>query len=86
MLFVVLMACACELANGANFSLVPHCNAFNNGFMTAIVGAFGNVGGILMALMFRFFPTQAFSQAWWVAGVFCMAVNALLGFLPVPKY
>lgn len=48
MALVVLMAIFCEAANGANFALVPHCNSFNNGFMTGLVGAFGNLGGIFL--------------------------------------
>lgn len=80
-----LMAVFCELANGANFALVPHCNSFNNGVMTGIVGAFGNVGGICFALIFRFSPLQSYSQAWWISGIFAMVVNGLIGFLRVPK-
>lgn len=53
MALVVLMALFCEMANGTNFSLVPHCNAFNNGVMSGLVGASGNLGGIIFALIFR---------------------------------
>jgi NNP family nitrate/nitrite transporter-like MFS transporter len=42
------------MANGANFSLVPHCNVYNNGVMSGLVGGFGNVGGIFYALIFRY--------------------------------
>lgn len=33
MIFVILMAITSEMANGAIFSLVPHCNSSNNGVM-----------------------------------------------------
>jgi hypothetical protein len=33
-----------EMGNGANFALVPHCNAHNNGVMSGLVGAMGNAG------------------------------------------
>lgn len=49
---IALMAIFCEMANGANFSLVPHCNPFNNGVMSGLVGGFGNLGGIFFALIF----------------------------------
>ncbi|KAF5334644.1 hypothetical protein D9611_011951 [Ephemerocybe angulata] len=70
-----------ELGNGANFALVPHCNAYNNGVMSGIVGAAGNTGGILFTLIFRMQP----AKAWWIMGVVCVAINAGLAVIPVPK-
>jgi len=81
---VALMAIFCEMANGANFSLVPHANSFNNGVMNGIVGAFGSLGGIFYALIFRYHSTQAFAKAWWISGVFAMAVNFFCIFIPSP--
>lgn len=83
--FVVLMAVFCEMANGANFALVPHCNSFNNGVMSGIVGAMGNLGGILFALIFRFHSANGFTEAMWISGAFAMGVNFLCGFIPAPK-
>jgi NNP family nitrate/nitrite transporter-like MFS transporter len=71
-----------ELGNGANFSLVPHCNSFNNGVMSGLVGGFGNLGGIIFALIFRF--QTAPGKAFWVVGAMCMAINILLLPIPVP--
>ncbi|KAJ3504172.1 hypothetical protein NLJ89_g8076 [Agrocybe chaxingu] len=73
-----------ELGNGANFALVPHCNPYNNGVMSGIVGSFGNLGGIVFAIIFRF-QTQA-GQAFWIMGVLCVALNAILLPIKVPKY
>ncbi|KAG6852834.1 hypothetical protein C0991_008707 [Blastosporella zonata] len=73
-----------ELANGANFALVPHCNSYNNGVMSGIVGSFGNLGGIFFALIFRF-QTKA-GKAFWIMGIICTSLNALLFAIPVPKY
>ncbi|KDR71729.1 hypothetical protein GALMADRAFT_270867 [Galerina marginata CBS 339.88] len=56
-----------EFGNGANFSLVPHCNAYNNGVMSGIVGSFGNLGGIVFALVFRFVPQVG--KSFWIMGV-----------------
>lgn len=65
---MVILACFDEIANGANFSLVPHCNPGSNGFMTGIVGAMGNLGGIWFALIFRYQPTP-FGKAFWIGGI-----------------
>ncbi|KAG6810698.1 hypothetical protein H0H92_010697 [Tricholoma furcatifolium] len=73
-----------ELGNGANFALVPHCNSYNNGAMSGIVGSFGNLGGIVFALVFRFQP--ATGKAFWIMGAMCAAINAVLVVIPVPKY
>lgn len=82
MAFVVIMAWFNELANGANFSLVPHCNSYNNSVMRGLVGAFGNLGGMMFALMFRF--QQGQGVAWVSAGVFALAINAILVLFPSP--
>ncbi|KAF8887007.1 putative high affinity nitrate transporter [Gymnopilus junonius] len=72
-----------ELGNGANFSLVPHCNPYNNGVMSGIVGSFGNLGGVIFALVFRFVPQVG--KAFWIMGVISMAVNVILIPIPVPE-
>jgi NNP family nitrate/nitrite transporter-like MFS transporter len=81
--FVVLMAFCNEFANGANFSLVPHCNSYNNGVMSGLVGGFGNLGGIFYALIFRFRPHQG--VAWVISGILALVVNAVLIFFPSPN-
>jgi MFS transporter, NNP family, nitrate/nitrite transporter len=63
------MAVFNEMANGANFSLTPHTSPYSNGLMTGLVGAFGNMGGVFFALIFRYCPANAFSKAWWISGV-----------------
>ncbi|KAG6847502.1 hypothetical protein H0H93_007691 [Arthromyces matolae] len=73
-----------EFGNGANFALVPHCNSYNNGVMSGIVGSFGNLGGIIFALIFRFQTTSG--KAFWIMGAMCAAINAILVVIPVPKY
>ncbi|KAF9007402.1 nitrate transporter [Cyathus striatus] len=79
-----LAAIFSELGNGANFALVPHCNSYNNGVMSGLVGSFGNLGGIIFALVFRF-QTEV-GKAFWIMGVICIAINVLLIAVPVPKY
>jgi len=74
-----------ELGNGANFALVPHCNPYNNGVMSGIVGSFGNVGGIIFALVFRF-QTADEGRAFWIMGIICLVLNVVLIPISVPKY
>ncbi|KAK7682148.1 hypothetical protein QCA50_014735 [Cerrena zonata] len=80
----VLLAIANEAGNGANFALVPHCNPAYNGFMSGFVGAMGNLGGIIFALIFRF-QSRPFGKAFWVSGVVAAVINILLAVVPVPK-
>lgn len=81
---MILTAAVDELGNGANFSLVPHCNPSSNGVMTGIVGAMGNLGGVWFALMFRFQPSP-FGKAFWIAGVVTMVTSVLLVVIRVPR-
>ncbi|TCD62455.1 hypothetical protein EIP91_006882 [Steccherinum ochraceum] len=81
----ILTAVVNEIANGVNFSLVPHCNPSSNGFMSGFVGAMGNVGGVFFALIFRFQPTP-FGKAFWISGILAAAVNILIAAIPLPKH
>lgn len=81
----VILAIFNEVANGANFSLVPHCNPNSNGFMTGIVGAMGNLGGIFFAIIFRFAPSPS-GKAFWISGVIAISVNLLLCIIRVPQF
>jgi len=80
----VLSAIFSEFGNGANFALVPHCNAYNNGVMSGLVGSFGNLGGIIFALIFRFQTEEG--KAFWIVGIICVIINLVLIPIPVPKY
>ncbi|KAK7449734.1 hypothetical protein VKT23_013209 [Stygiomarasmius scandens] len=82
-LLMVLCAIFCEAGNGANFALVPHCNPNSNGSMSGLVGAFGNVGGVIFALIFRF-QAHSTGKPFWISGIFAMGVNLLLTWISVP--
>lgn len=73
-----------EMGNGANFSLVPHCNPNSNGLMSGLVGAMGNVGGIIFAIIFRF-QNQTAGRAFWISGVLTIGINAILIPVSVPR-
>ncbi|GAA5820628.1 hypothetical protein JCM11251_003083 [Rhodosporidiobolus azoricus] len=85
MALVVLMAIFCEVANGTNFALVPHCSPRSNGFVTGLVGAFGNLGGIMFALAFRFHTEKGYANAWIICGAVAAGINLICVFLPTPK-
>jgi len=72
-----------EFGCGATFALVPHCNPYNNGVMSGIVGSFGNVGGVIFALVFRF--QHQVGKAFWIMGVIAIAINVILIPIRVPK-
>ncbi|KAI0804812.1 major facilitator superfamily domain-containing protein [Irpex lacteus] len=80
---MTLLALVNEIVNGANFSLVPHCNSRSNGSMTGIVGAMGNLGGVFFALVWRYQP-QPFGRAFWISGAITIAVNLALVVIRVP--
>ncbi|KAH9931316.1 major facilitator superfamily domain-containing protein [Fomitopsis serialis] len=80
----VILALFNEAGNGANFSLVPHCNPNSNGLMTGIVGALGNLGGVFFALIFRMQP-KPYGKAFWISGVVAIVVNFLLIPIRVPR-
>jgi MFS transporter, NNP family, nitrate/nitrite transporter len=52
--------------------------------MSGIVGAFGNLGGIFFALIFRY--QTASGKAFWIVGAISIAINVALVAVPVPKY
>jgi NNP family nitrate/nitrite transporter-like MFS transporter len=51
--FMVLFALFLKMANGATYALTPFINAKNVGMVAGIVGAGGNIGGMLMGFLFK---------------------------------
>jgi MFS transporter, NNP family, nitrate/nitrite transporter len=52
--------------------------------MSGIVGGFGNLGGLIFALIFKF--QTATGKAFWIVGAMSIAVNVLLLVVPVPNW
>lgn len=75
------MAFFLEGANGLNFALVPHVNPSSNGVVSGFVGASGNLGGIMFALVFRYFPSDT-NKALWIIGAVIMALQAVTFWIP----
>ncbi|KAL1303308.1 hypothetical protein AAFC00_006713 [Neodothiora populina] len=86
-----------EGANGLNYSLVPHVHPHANGIVSGVVGAAGNLGGIVFAIVFRYsVETQIvkgkatsvslYGQAFYIIGAIVLGLNLLFAWVrPVPK-
>ena len=73
-----------EAANGANFAMVPHIFPQNNGVVSGMVGASGNLGGIFFGLAFRF-NKMNYHKAIWQIGVTILAIQLAICWIPMPK-
>ncbi|KAL1969381.1 hypothetical protein VTN77DRAFT_9574 [Rasamsonia byssochlamydoides] len=74
-----------EAANGANFSVVPHVHPFANGIVSGLVGASGNLGGIIFAIVFRYNGVY-YGRSSWIMGVICVGVFVAQSWIrPIPK-
>ncbi|KAM3086682.1 hypothetical protein ACMFMG_000808 [Clarireedia jacksonii] len=74
-----------EAGNGVNFALVPHVHPFANGIISGVVGACGNFGGIIFAIIFRY-NGKDYAKSIWIIGVMTIAIHILLCWVkPIPK-
>jgi len=64
---------------GSTFAIVPFVDPVNNGKVMGIVGAGGNLGGLLFNLMFRGFGTR-FQTAFLCMGCITIGVAMISGF------
>ncbi|KAK3214009.1 hypothetical protein GRF29_28g1787169 [Pseudopithomyces chartarum] len=78
---IALMAVFLEAGNGANFALVPHVHPHANGIVSGLVGASGNLGGIIFAIIFRYNGTH-YARVFWIMG--CIIIGLNVAFLWVP--
>ncbi|KAF1961749.1 nitrate transporter-like protein [Byssothecium circinans] len=82
---IALMAIFLEAGNGANFALVPHVHPHANGMVSGLVGAAGNLGGIIFAIIFRYNGTH-YARVFWIMGVIIIALNLVFAWVrPIPK-
>ncbi|CZS95249.1 probable high affinity nitrate transporter NrtB [Rhynchosporium agropyri] len=74
-----------DAANGANFAVVPHVHPFANGILSGLVGATGNLGGIIFAIIFRY-NGKNYNRVIWIIGVISISVNLSVSWIrPVPR-
>jgi NNP family nitrate/nitrite transporter-like MFS transporter len=82
---VVFMAFFMDAANGANFAVVPHAFPHANGILSGVVGAVGNLGGVIFAIIFRYNGTH-YGQSIWISGIIMIAINLGVSWIhPIPK-
>jgi nitrate/nitrite transporter NarK len=73
-----------EAGNGANFAVVPHVHPANNGIVSGLTGAAGNLGGIVFNLVFRFNGTN-YHKAYWIMGVISLILPLSVSWIRAPK-
>jgi MFS transporter, NNP family, nitrate/nitrite transporter len=74
-----------DASNGANFAVVPHVHPFANGIVSGVVGATGNLGGIIFAIIFRYNGAH-YARVIWIIGAISIGVNVAVSWIrPVPK-
>jgi len=79
------LAAFMDASNGANFGLVPHVHPFANGILSGLVGACGNLGGIIFAITFRYNGSH-YDKAIWIIGAVSIGVNIAVSWIPpIPK-
>lgn len=82
---IALLAIPLEMGNGASFSLVPHVHPHANGTLSGLVGAFGNLGGIVFAIIFRYNGTN-YPKVFYISGAIMIGMNLVVAWVrPIPK-
>lgn len=74
-----------DAGNGANFAYVPHVIPNANGVVSGFTGAFGNLGGIVFAIVFRYNGIN-YAKSFWIIGLMSIVMNlSLIWVKPIPK-
>ncbi len=66
-----------KMANGATYAIVPFVNSKNVGMVSGIVGAGGNVGGMLFRFLFKS-SAISYAQAFLYIGLTVLAVSSIV--------
>jgi MFS transporter, NNP family, nitrate/nitrite transporter len=66
-----------KMANGTTYAIVPFVNEKNTGLVSGIVGAGGNVGGMMFGFLFKS-ETITYVQAFTYIGYIVIAVSAIV--------
>jgi NNP family nitrate/nitrite transporter-like MFS transporter len=74
---MVLFALFLKMANGATYALTPFINTKNVGMVAGIVGAGGNIGGMLMGFLFKS-ENLTYADAFKYIGVAAVAAALLI--------
>lgn len=94
---VALCAAFLEASNRTNFALVPHVHPYASGIVAGLTGAAGNIGGVLLSIVFRFTTTTTTTtphgtavpdcaRAFEIISVIHIGVNLAISWIPpIPK-
>ncbi len=74
---MILFALFLKMANGSTYAIVPFVNEKNVGMVSGIVGAGGNIGGMLFGFLFKS-STITYVQAFTYIGISVIAVSLLV--------
>src|SRR5690606_19974210 len=66
-----------KMANGATYAITPFINGKNVGLVSGVVGAGGNLGGMLFGFLFKS-PNITYSQAFSYIGVIVVLVSFIV--------
>jgi NNP family nitrate/nitrite transporter-like MFS transporter len=66
-----------KMANGSTYAIVPFVNEKNVGMVSGIVGAGGNIGGMLFGFLFKS-SAITYVQAFWMIGIAVIAVSMVV--------
>jgi MFS transporter, NNP family, nitrate/nitrite transporter len=79
-LSMISFALFLKMANGATYSIVPFVDPKSVGVISGIVGAGGNIGGMLMGFLFKS-KDISYSQAFGYIGIAVLIIGILLCFI-----
>jgi MFS transporter, NNP family, nitrate/nitrite transporter len=74
-----LFALFLKMANGATYAITPFLNQKNVGMVAGIVGAGGNIGGMMMAFLFKS-SSITYGQAFFYIGIASLFAAAIIAF------
>lgn len=74
---MILFAFFLKMANGATYAITPFINSSNVGLVSGIVGAGGNVGGMLFGFLFKS-KSITYAQAFSYIGLIVVVVSVIV--------
>jgi MFS transporter, NNP family, nitrate/nitrite transporter len=73
-----------KMSNGATYSIVPFINKKGVGMVSGVVGAGGNIGGMLMGFLFKS-QNLSYSQAFLIIGLCAIGIGLLIAMVRFEK-
>jgi MFS transporter, NNP family, nitrate/nitrite transporter len=75
---MIAFALFLKMANGATYALTPFISNKNAGLVAGIVGAGGNIGGMLMGFLFKSYKFPDYPKAFFIIGCVAIAVSVIV--------